>query len=96
MSIAQAKACVDSREFTDWQAAYEMEPWGEKREDFRAAIVMQANAAAHGGKLKLKDAIELLNPWEEFERKHGADPQSIRTKIRMFNAGIAGLARKKG
>jgi hypothetical protein len=74
-----------------WRAAYELEPWGEEREDYRAAVLARVYAGAHGGKLTVKDALEMLNPWEKAQLAKPMMP--VGSKIRLFNAGIRG-ARK--
>lgn len=44
MSVKRAQREVDSREFTEWQAYWRLEPWGEGRADLRAGIVASTMA----------------------------------------------------
>lgn len=44
MSVKQAQQAVDSREFSEWQAYWNLEPWGEGRGDLRAGIVASTMA----------------------------------------------------
>lgn len=44
MSIKQAQQAIDSREFTEWQAYSQLEPWGEGRGDLRAGIIASTMA----------------------------------------------------
>lgn len=38
---------IDSREFTEWQAYWQLEPWGEGRADLRAGIIASTLANIH-------------------------------------------------
>lgn len=38
---------MSSREFTEWLAYYELEPFGEQRADLRAALIASVIANAH-------------------------------------------------
>lgn len=40
-------ARCDSREFSEWQAFYGIEPWGEERADLRMGIMASVIANAH-------------------------------------------------
>lgn len=44
MSVRRAQREVDSREFSEWQAFWQMEPWGEGRGDLRAGIIASTMA----------------------------------------------------
>lgn len=44
MSVKQAQGAIDSREFSEWQAYWNLEPWGEGRGDLRAGIVASTMA----------------------------------------------------
>jgi len=39
MSVKRAQHEVDSREFTEWQAYWQIEPWGDSRADLRTGIL---------------------------------------------------------
>jgi len=43
-------ARCDSREFAEWRAFYELEPWGDDRADLRAGIVASTIANVNRGK----------------------------------------------
>lgn len=47
MSLKRAQREVDSREFTEWQAYWQLEPWGEDRADLRTGIVASTLANIH-------------------------------------------------
>ena len=40
----------NSRQFAEWQAYYQVEPWGEERADLRAGIVASTIANVNRGK----------------------------------------------
>jgi len=47
MSVKRAQREVDSREFTEWQAYWQLEPWGEGRADLRTGILASTLANIH-------------------------------------------------
>lgn len=50
MSVARAQAEIDSREFAEWIAFGELEPFGPERDDLRSAIVASTVANANRGR----------------------------------------------
>ena len=38
-TVREAQARCDSHEYAEWQAKYEIDPWGEDRADLRAGII---------------------------------------------------------
>lgn len=44
MSVKRAQCEIDSREFSEWQAYWQLEPWGEGRDDLRAGIIASTMA----------------------------------------------------
>lgn len=50
MTVAEAQLRVSSREFTDWQAFAELEPFGEERADLRAGIIASTLANVNRGR----------------------------------------------
>ena len=42
MSVAEAQARISSREFAEWQAYDQVDPFGEWRSDFRAGVIASA------------------------------------------------------
>jgi len=43
MTVEEMLARMDSREVAEWQAFYNLEPFGAKRKDLRAAIIASTN-----------------------------------------------------
>lgn len=50
MSVARARREISATEFYEWQAYYELEPFGEERADLRAGIIAATIANVHRGK----------------------------------------------
>jgi hypothetical protein len=46
-TVEEAQKRLTHREFIEWLAEYELEPWGTLREDARHAIQCQAIAGGH-------------------------------------------------
>jgi len=90
LSVAEAQQRIDSREFTLWRAAYEIEPWGEERADIRTAILLRTLVSAQGGKISLKDALTMFDLWNH-DNTPPPPKEALVTKVRLFNAGIRGL-----
>jgi hypothetical protein len=58
MSVTRAQQEIDSAEFTEWLAYYQLEPFGEKREDHRAGTIAAMISAAHGVSASPADFFE--------------------------------------
>ena len=62
---------MSAKEYNEWIADYEIEPWGDLREDLRAGTIVQSNLAPHSKKeVKLKDCMLNFEPpkkqtWQE-------------------------------
>lgn len=50
MSVRRCQEEVDSAEFTEWQALYDIDPWGEERADLRNSVACWTSATAAGAK----------------------------------------------
>lgn len=46
---------IDSRELTEWQCYFALEPWGEERADLRAGIV--SSTIANVNRMKTSDKV---------------------------------------
>jgi hypothetical protein len=85
---------MSSREFAQWRADYELEPWdgpgrGE-RADHRAFVQMLA--AAPLGR-DVSSLVHRINPWDTAgDDAEPVAPQTVASKVRMFNAGLSGIA----
>jgi len=69
MTVAELLGCISSRELTEWQAYFSVEPFGEDRADLRSAIIACVMANAWRGKnsrkFKLKDFMPNFGPQEK-------------------------------
>lgn len=45
--MAEVQRTISGREFAEWLAYYQIEPWGEERADLRAGIVASTVANVH-------------------------------------------------
>lgn len=82
-------------EFALWKADYDLEPWGEIREDRRAAATIQATLLTGDRDLSMPDAIKYVNPF----KKDADAPKprgNVKQKIRLFNAALSGRVPKAG
>lgn len=55
MSLKECQQKIDAAEFAEFYADYQIEPWGELRGDYQAAIVAQTVAASQGIESTLSD-----------------------------------------
>lgn len=74
--MAECRRRIGSgRELTEWRALYELDPWGEERADWRAAMVasVQANTA-RDAKVPPYEVTQFLPRFgaEDEERDHEA------------------------
>lgn len=60
MTVEELRDRMTSAELTEWRAWYELEPWGEEREDIRTAALMEIIGATFGGKLSRRKAFNSL------------------------------------
>ena len=71
---------ISSQELTEWQAFYQMEPFGEVRDDYRMAILASVVANCHRGKKGRK-----AKPMD-FMPKFGEDkeqtPEEMQAKLK--------------
>lgn len=68
---------MDWDEFRDWQAYYDLEPWGEERADFRQAVaVAYANIGWLPDDAKLPDLL-----WPYFPEAEQIDFDAVRQAV---------------
>jgi hypothetical protein len=95
--LRQAQREIDSREFATWRAEYDLAPWGDIRDDQRAAVmVAAAGPAASGVAVPFNKALDLVNPWGKgIPESSLPDPETLAQKVRTFNLGLAGRRKRK-
>ncbi|MFA5162089.1 MAG: DUF4035 domain-containing protein [Elusimicrobiales bacterium] len=87
MTVGELLGRISSRELTEWQAYYGIEPFGEERADLRAGIIAATGANVFRGK-----GIKPYKP-QDFMPKFGGETQDWRqmlAKVRIINAALGG------
>ena len=74
----------DSREYAEWRALYELDPWGEERADLRAGIIASTIANVNRGKSQ-----KVFSPGDfmpEFDKpvRTQQTPQEMAAVMTMF------------
>jgi len=85
MTVGELLSRVSSRELTEWQAYYGIEPFGEERSDLRAGIVAATTANAFRGK-----GAKPFKP-QDFMPGFGAKKQDWREMLETVRAINAAL-----
>lgn len=70
MSVRRCQQEIDSAEFVEWLAVYELEPFGEERADFRAGII--ASTVANSVSKRHFSPRDFMPKWD---RQVAAKPQ---------------------
>ncbi len=82
---------VGADELAEWQATYRMEPWGEQRTDWGAALiawmVYQANRGKNAPDRPLTDFLPKFGDEEEQERPTA---EQIRSRLMGVTAMMGG------
>ncbi len=70
---------------------YQLEPWGEERED-RRVMAKIIYTAPPGLKIDMDSLSRAVNPWaENLASAEMPTKKSVAEKVRLFNAGLKGL-----
>ena len=87
MTVSELLHRISSRELTEWQAYYGVEPFGEDRADLRAGIVAStvANVFRKSGTQPYK-AQDFMPKFE----KPRQDWRQLLEKVRTINAALGG------
>jgi len=76
---------MSAKEYNVWIAEYQIEPYGELREDLRAGTIVKSNLIPHSKKdIKLKDCM--LN----FEQPKKKTPKEIFAMLKGYTAAMGG------
>ncbi len=88
---------MSSREFVEWMAYYEFEPFGEERADLRAGIVASTVANASRDPKRRRNPFRPLDFMPRFDGpKRPKGVQSMLKIVEMFNAALGGLDLRRG
>ena len=94
MPVGQLLASISSRELTEWQAFYQLEPFGEERDDLRAGIVAStvANTARdpkqHREPFLPRDFMPRFG--DEVEEEEEVDQEALWAKVNAVMFAIGG------
>ncbi len=89
-------ARCDSREFAEWRAYYELEPWGEERADLRAGIVASTIANVNRGKGKAFSPGDFMPEFDKPIRKKQTAAEMAAVMNLFAKRQNAYVARKRG
>ena len=85
-------AALDSRELSEWQAFFRLEPWGDERADLRTAqlccIVANALSGPGDRALELIDFMPYSDP--------GPKEQPVKTQVALMKSIAGGSKPKDG
>jgi hypothetical protein len=89
-TLAEAQSRMSKEEFLLWLADYQLEPWGETRDDMRATALAFTVAAVNGGKPKFANMQDLVNPWAKGLEAPPKMPTraELIEKVMAFNASL--------
>jgi hypothetical protein len=90
MTVGQLLASISSRELTEWQVYYGLEPFGEERADLRAGIVASVVANSNRDPKRQAKPFEPRQFMPRFEEEpEEPDPDALWAKVSavMFAAG---------
>lgn len=83
---------MSSREFVEWMAFYTLEPFGEERDDLRAAVVAKTIVdvnTAKGRRAKLEDFMPHFDPPVE------QDVGDMLQVVEQMNVAFGGVDNRK-
>lgn len=87
---------MSSREFAEWMALYDLELFGDKRADLRAAIVASTVANVNRDPKKRRKAYSPEDFMPKFERKRKRSSwQAQLQMVEMLNAAFGGRDMRK-
>lgn len=96
MSVAQAMRDIDSREFAEWQAFYQIEPFGEERADYRQAITSQQVSNIADGLSGKKQGRSLDEFFPKFDQSEQTKNEEMLAKKAAFEVTHRGMFKKHG
>ena len=80
-TVTELQERIDAKEFTKWVAYYKIEPFGQERADFNAAVISSTIAASVGAKGK---ALKIETYMPDFKKE-----QRQQTSEEMINIAKA-------
>ena len=86
---------MSSREFAEWMAYYEIEPFGEERADWRAGMIAATIANIFRDTKKRRKPYKPQDFMPKLEEKREQTWQEQLQIVRMLNAAFGGKEKKK-
>ena len=80
-------ARVDAREFAEWNAFYQLEPFGEERADWRMAQLCCLVVGALGGKASKISLSDFM--WQDEPERAAAKPKKSSQEMAAIFASFA-------
>lgn len=100
--VAELQGRMSSREFAEWVAYSEIEPWGEWRADYRAASIQRTLAEINRDRKKRQQPYTAMDFMPRFGVQAEAEdampeqsPDVIRSKVEHLNSLFPGAFRKR-
>jgi len=85
MSVRRAQNEIDSREFAQWQAFGQIEPFGEVRDDMRAAMIACTIANVFRGKNKAAYQLDrFMLKFNMSSTKNRQSPDDMKSMLFAF------------
>ena len=91
MTVRDAQRRIDSREFSEWMAFSQIDPFGEWRADARAGIIASTVANAHSTRGKAFTAADFMM---EFD-KQPKPTQTVAQQKSVFRTWAASTTDRK-
>lgn len=88
MSVAKCQSEVDAAEFHQWYSLYQREPFGELREDMRAARQLQATLAPYVKRTPSFNECLLFPP-----QRQEADSRQLMNMLKEYTRAVGGEIR---
>ena len=85
---------IDSAELTEWQAYYNLEPWGEQKSDVRTGIIASTIANVNRGKNTKSFSYEDFILKSKLELEHEAR-QKKKQSSKQLSKTLMGMVKKK-
>lgn len=101
MTVGELLARISSRELTEWMAFAQVEPFGEAREDMRAALIASTIANTARDKKKRRKPYqpeEFMKALPRFRDEAQGERQTWQDHLRivtMWNAALGGKDERK-
>lgn len=94
LPVGQLLAQMSSRELTEWQAFFALEPFGEQRDDLRSAIVAATVANASRDAKRRPEPFEVGDFMPRFEEEpEQAQAERVWAKVNQTMMMFGGVVR---